>query len=109
MTPTRWCYTPCELSKNHVYQITNTLGPLYLQKSQLDAPLYAIPKAHRLKICFVSVASNFHKKEKQMATPLGDLTAFTWGFKFVRGLSTHAMLKINGIYNDMELNLLHKK
>ena len=37
-----------------------------------------------------------------MTTPLGDLTAFsTSGFSSVREPSTHATLKINGIYNDM--------
>ena len=40
-----------------------------------------------------------------MTDPLGDLTAFTLGFNFVKEISTHAMLKINGIYNDMGTEL----
>ena len=44
-----------------------------------------------------------------MAAFLGDLTAFTSGSKSVKELSTHAMLKRNGIYNDMGTELtLHK-
>ena len=41
-------------------------------------------------------------KENQMIALPGDLTAFTSGFKSARYLSTHAMLKYNGIYNGME-------
>ena len=57
----------------------------------------------------VSSISKLLKKKNQMTTPLGDLTAFTSGFKYVRELSTHVTLKINGIYNDMEFNLPYIK
>ena len=40
-----------------------------------------------------------------MIAPLGDLIAFTSGFNSIREISTHAMLKINGIYNDMGTEL----
>ena len=40
-----------------------------------------------------------------MTTPLGDLTSFTSGFKYVIELSTHVTLKINVIYNDMGTEL----
>ena len=44
-----------------------------------------------------------------MTTPLGDLTAFTSGFKYFIDISTHEMLKINGIYNGMGTELTLQK
>ena len=49
--PTQGCYPPYEVAKNLVDKGPNPLGPLYLQKPQLIAPLYAFLKAHCLEIC----------------------------------------------------------